>query len=90
MGVLARRWTITFDSEGRPRDVGEHADARALHNGWTTVEVIPAADARGAVERIKGLRLAVNPKDPDEREAAYARGYLAAVADALETIVGGQ
>jgi hypothetical protein len=49
MGVLARRWTITFDSEGRPRDVGEHADARALHNGWTTVEVIPAADARGAV-----------------------------------------
>jgi hypothetical protein len=45
---------------------------------------------QGAVERIKGLRLAVNPKDPDEREAAYARGYLAAVTDALETIVGGQ
>jgi hypothetical protein len=50
MSLIERRWTITFDSEGRPRDVGEHADARALHNGWTTVEVIPAADARGAVE----------------------------------------
>jgi hypothetical protein len=90
MSLIERRWTITFDSEGRPRDVGEHADARALHNGWTTVEVIPAADARGAVDRIKALKDRVRPDDPDEREAAYGRGYQAAVTDALETLVGGQ
>jgi hypothetical protein len=63
MSLIERRWTITFDSEGRPRDVGEHADARALHNGWTTVEVIPAADARGAVEALDALRRAADAFD---------------------------
>lgn len=44
---------------------------------------------QGAVEAIKALRDRVNPDDPDVREATYARGYRAAVTDALESLVRG-
>jgi hypothetical protein len=78
MSLIERRWTITFDSEGRPRDVGEHADARALHNGWTTVEVIPAADARGAVENAKQARTALEHYlASDDRDEQYVMDALA-------------
>ena len=45
---------------------------------------------QGAVESIKALRGNVDPADADEREAAYAHGYLAGVTDALERLAGGQ
>lgn len=45
---------------------------------------------RGAVEKIKALRGAANPGHLDPRDAAYSRGYLAAIADALEVLVGGR
>jgi hypothetical protein len=44
---------------------------------------------QGAVDRIKTLRGNVDPVSGDDRESAYARGYLAAVTDALERL-GGQ
>jgi hypothetical protein len=44
----------------------------------------------GAVDRIKALSDRVRPDDPDAREAAYGRGYQAAVRDALEALAGGQ
>jgi hypothetical protein len=91
MGLIGRRWTITFDSEGRPRVVGEHADARALRNGWTTVEVIPAADARGAVslaDVCEFLRSATY-HDPGTGRDRHPHGYKAAAAD-LERHFGGQ
>jgi hypothetical protein len=80
MSLIERRWTITFDSEGRPRDVGEHADARALHNGWTTVEVIPAADARGAVENAKRRSSANSATRPTRCDWSNSdgRGWLTA------------
>jgi hypothetical protein len=58
--------------------------------GWRVVRYVPADDSEGAVDRIKALRDRVRPDDPDPREAAYARGYRAAVTDALESLVGGQ
>jgi hypothetical protein len=87
--VMGRWWLEVSDADGEPFDVLT-TPPTVQAEGHRLIEVVPADRLRGAVERIKGLRLAVNPKDPDEREAAYARGYLAAVSDALETIVGGQ
>lgn len=51
---------------------------------------VPAEQLQGAVDRIKALRSNVDPASDDEREAAYARGYLAGVTDALERLIGGE
>lgn len=54
-------------------------------------EELSRADTdQGAVETVKALRDRVRPDATDAREAAYGRGYQAAVADALEVLVRGR
>jgi hypothetical protein len=71
----------------------EPTDCRGALHGFpkpmVAVRVVPAGQLQGAVDRIKTLRGNVDPASGDDRESAYARGYLAAVTDALERL-GGQ
>jgi hypothetical protein len=75
---------IVIDTEAH-----DHIVARC-RRADNAMMIARALNAQGAVDRIKALRGNVDPTSGDEREAAYARGYLAGVTDALDRIVGGQ
>jgi hypothetical protein len=49
MSLIGRRWLLTFDSEGEPRDIGVGPTTAEERCGWTGGWVVPEQQLQGAV-----------------------------------------
>jgi hypothetical protein len=87
MDVSERRWWITVDRAFAVDvfDIEEHARVAAEADNRDVVEVVPAADCRGAVDAAAFERLAalIYERDDAVRTMEVARAEARAYAEAL-------